>query len=209
MQIPSNQSSLEWPQKDLRTRNITFKIANLEDTKVLNDIVNSAYRGESSKLGWTTEAHLLDGQRTDEQMLSQMIQDPQGLILLFYVDDSKQPVGCINLIKKDYAKSEDGQQLPYRAVGYFGMFTTVPSLQGLGLGDRFLSIAEEYVRSKWGSTKIWMTVITSRHELIAWYKRRGYNETGIIIDFPKDPRFGIPKDSVDKIKLEIFEKSFD
>ena len=48
--------------------------ATIEDVKALNNLVNSAYRGESSKKGWTYEADLLGGIRITEEELTDTIQ---------------------------------------------------------------------------------------------------------------------------------------
>lgn len=45
-------------------------------------LVNSAYRGESSKQGWTTEADLLSGRRTDTEDILQLISSDDSMFLL-------------------------------------------------------------------------------------------------------------------------------
>ena len=48
-----------------------------------------------------------------------------------------------------------------------------------------------------------MSVISIRTELIDWYKKRGYYDTGKTKPFPKDdPAFGIPKQPLEFIILE-------
>ena len=54
-----------------------------EDISSLNTLINSAYRGEFSKKGWTTEAHLLEGSRTTEEELLEIIQDKHNTILKY------------------------------------------------------------------------------------------------------------------------------
>ena len=46
---------------------MTFDLlpATVQDAPEIAILVNSAYRGDSSRQGWTTEADLLDGTRTD------------------------------------------------------------------------------------------------------------------------------------------------
>ena len=45
--------------------NISFAIE--EDRGAIKDLLNTAYRGEASKQGWTTEAELIAGDtRTDD-----------------------------------------------------------------------------------------------------------------------------------------------
>lgn len=142
--------------------------ATLEDVSNLNKLINSAYRGESSKKGWTTEANILEGLRTTEQELTETIQNPKNAILKF--KKNNQIIGCVLLIEKE-------QQL------YLGMLTVSPELQNSGIGKKLLQHAEIHA-SALGLPKIVMTVISIRDELIAWYKRNGYVDTGVREPFP-------------------------
>jgi hypothetical protein len=47
-----------------------------------------------------------------------------------------------------------------------------------------------------------MTVISVRNELIQWYQRHGYEHTGETKPFPNDPKFGIPKQSLEFVVLK-------
>lgn len=157
---------------------IEFRPASLNDIAELHSLVNSAYRGDSSKKGWTTEADLLGGQRTDPAALQEMIMNPGSRIEL--ATEHGQILGCV------YLNNE------LDAV-YFGMLTVNPELQTQGLGKLLLSRVEELTR-QWGKNTIRMTVIGQRQELIAFYERRGYRRTGKTEPFPShDPRFGLPK----------------
>ena len=155
-----------------------FKPAEEKDIPALEILVNSAYRGETSKAGWTTEADLLDGIRTDQQGLREMIEKP-GAIILAYRNEENNLQGCVYLEQQ-------------KDVMYLGMLTILPTLQGKGLGRQMMKVAEDYARSK-GCVAVEMTVISARHELIAWYEKNGYQATGEKKPFPNDPRFGIPK----------------
>jgi len=163
--------------------------AGLEDAAELNRLVNSAYRGESSKKGWTTEADLLGGIRIDEERLKQIIEKP-GAMILKYIDGQGKIIGCVQLEKHD-------KKL------YLGLLTVSPELQNRGIGKQFLKRAE--VEAKQANCSIiYMSVITRRKELIAWYEKHGYRNTGVKKPFPKDdPRFGLQK-----VELEfmLFEK---
>ena len=125
-------------------------IATIEDVTSLNNLINSAYRGESSKKGWTTEANLLEGLRTTEQELKEIIVNPTNTILKF--TDNTAIIGS-------------------------------PELQNSGVGKKLLQQAEIHAK-KIGLPKIVMTVISVREELIAWYKRNGYMDTGAREPFP-------------------------
>jgi ribosomal protein S18 acetylase RimI-like enzyme len=147
------------------------------DIPALNALVNSAYRGESSRKGWTTEADLLDGIRTSEDSLRKMIEKSGAVILL--LEEHESVDACVYL-------EQQGDRL------YLGMLTVKPELQGSGLGAMLMKAAEERAIML-GCQAIQMTVITERESLIDYYKRKGYVDTGERKPFPNDPSFGIPK----------------
>lgn len=169
------------------SENLHFLIAGDADIPQLVSLVNSAYRGDSSKKGWTTEADLLDGIRTDEEALGKMIHQPDSVILKF-TNNQNDLVGCVNL-----QKQEDKM--------YLGMLTVSPYIQAQGIGKEIVNVAEEYAKQQ-GCSSVVMTVITVRHELIKWYERRGYHQTQEKRPFPKDPRFGIPKQPLEFVVME-------
>ncbi len=142
--------------------------ATVADVSTLNKLINSAYRGESSKKGWTTEAMLLEGKRTTEAELTKIIQDKKNTILKF--TEKNRIIGCVLLIEKE-------------AQLYLGMLTVSPELQNSGIGKKLMRQAEIHA-SELGLTKIVMTVISVREELIAWYKRNGYVDTAAREPFP-------------------------
>lgn len=163
-----------------------ISLATEQDVAALNHLVNSAYRGESSKKGWTTEADLLGGTRTDEPGLQLMLQNPKSTILKY--EDQGQLVGCVYL-------EEKGADL------YLGMLTVSPDVQTNGIGKQLMATAEQLAMDK-RRRAITMTVITVRHELIAWYERRGFRTTGETQPFPNDPRFGLPKQPLSFVVME-------
>ena len=160
----------------------SFRTATPQDAATLSLLVNTAYRGESSKQGWTTEADLLGGQRTDPTKILEMIAAPASQIEIAF--DSKNPTDILGCV---YLNQDDVKTL------YFGMLTVKPELQSQGLGKKLLDHLEKIAVSK-NCHQIRMTVISVRSELIAFYKRRGYQATGKTEPFPtEDPRFGVPK----------------
>jgi ribosomal protein S18 acetylase RimI-like enzyme len=161
--------------------------ATLTDVPKLVVLINSAYRGESSKKGWTTEANLIGGQRIDAEGLIEQMTDPDAIILK-YTDDEGNITGCVYLQKR-------GEKM------YLGMLTVSPELQAAGLGRKLLAAAEKYTRSINYHT-ITMTVITTRNELLEWYERRGYTKTGEVIPLNITERNGILKQPVDMYRLE-------
>jgi ribosomal protein S18 acetylase RimI-like enzyme len=142
--------------------------ASLEDVIALEKLINSAYRGETSKQGWTTEANLLEGKRITEDELIEILQNKENTILKFTNNDTI--IACVLLVNK-------GTKL------YLGMLTVSPGLQNSGIGKQLLQEAEVYALSL-GLPKIVMTVISIREELIAWYNRHGYVDTGAREPFP-------------------------
>jgi ribosomal protein S18 acetylase RimI-like enzyme len=143
-------------------------IATLEDISALEKLINSAYRGETSKQGWTTEANLLEGKRITEAELTEIIKNKENTILKY--TDNEQIIGSVLLVNK-------GNKL------YLGMLTVSPELQNSGIGKNLLQEAEVHALAL-GLPKIVMTVISIREELIAWYNRHGFVDTGVREPFP-------------------------
>jgi GNAT superfamily N-acetyltransferase len=169
------------------------------EAAALSTLVNSAYRGESSKAGWTTEADLLGGQRTDPEGLAEILRshtngnrdDDQANG--HANDQAKDQVILVHTDALGLACCVHLQRLPdHRA--YLGMLTVRPVDQAQGLGRALLAAAEQWAAREWGTREMQMTVIAQRAELIAWYERRGYARTGETAPFPYDDvRFGLPQ----------------
>jgi ribosomal protein S18 acetylase RimI-like enzyme len=161
--------------------------ADFDDITELTTLVNSAYRGEASRKGWTTEADLLDGDlRTDEQSLSQLLENPNAVMLKFV--SHTHIIGCVYLEKQATAL-------------YLGMLSVAPTAQAQGVGKKLLNAAEEYARQQ-GCQSVVMTVISLRYELIEWYERHGYKGIGETKPFPENDRFGKARQPLEFIVLE-------
>lgn len=168
-----------------------FRTAAAADVPAIVDLVQSAYRGDASRAGWTTEADFLDGQRIDADGVREIISKPDSRIVLAERDGE--------LLGSVQVERIDGN-------GYFGMFSVRPNRQGSGIGDALLREAERVVREDFGCATMTCTVISIRAELIAWYRRRGYRSTGEFKPFPYgDARFGLPKR--DDLRFEVFAKA--
>ena len=168
---------------------LSFRRANTQDISNIISLVNSAYRGESGKRGWTTEADLLDGQRTDEEEVHRLLETADSMILLAEIGNVL--VASVHLEKHDLG-------------AYLGMLAVTPRLQNLGIGKWLITSAENMAVKEWGAQKILMTVITLREELIDFYGRLGYARTGRLLPFPSSEKFGIQK--VPGLLLEYLEK---
>jgi ribosomal protein S18 acetylase RimI-like enzyme len=169
----------------------TFRVAATADTDAIVALVESAYRGDVSRKGWTTEADMLDGQRTDAPGVDALIRKSGSRVLLVERDGAL--LACAHIEKQGDA-------------AYFGMFSVRPDQQGGGLGKTMLAEAERVARDEWACREMQMTVISIRDELIEWYERRGYRRTGRYSPFPYgDARFGIPKR--DDLKFEYLVKA--
>jgi len=177
-----------WPDKMATV--FATRPATAADASALAALVNAAYRGESSKAGWTTEADLLGGQRIDVEQITQMIATPGNIILLHEQD--RVLVGSVHL-------ERTGENC------YLGMLTVRPTMQSRGVGGQLVEAAERWAIEHWSSRTMHMTVIVQRRELIAWYERRGYHRTGERKPFPYgDERFGLPRRA--DLEFEVLRK---
>jgi ribosomal protein S18 acetylase RimI-like enzyme len=173
------------------TNALSYRTATHEDIPALVALIESAYRGDSSRRGWTTEADLLHGQRTDPEGVADVVGGRDSLMLL--ASRGGTPVGCCQLERRP------------EGIAYFGMFAVDPGQQGGGLGRAILAEAERTAAADWGCGAMHMTVIRQREDLIAWYERRGYVRTGRRTPFPYgDERFGLPQ--VPDLEFELLVK---
>ncbi len=169
--------------------NPSVSIATQADIGLITGLLNSTYRGDASRKGWTTEADLISGEiRATNETVKKVMEKP-GSVLLRYFGPDDQLIGCVNLQKH-------GDRT------YLGMFSVSPSLQGGGIGKQLLKSAEEYALSV-GCHAIYMHVISLRSELIDWYKRHGYADTGKRVPFEED---GISGKHLQKLEFMVMEK---
>lgn len=164
------------------------------DAQEIADLVNSAYRGDSSRFGWTTEADFLDGSRIRAEAARAMIEPDFGRIILV-LREAAPILACVYLEK---FADEDLQGC------YLGMLTVNPKMQDRGLGRLVLNGAEAFAK-QWGCKRMSLSVIQLRGTLMAWYERRGYRRTDVVKPFPYDqPEAGIPKRQ--DLHFVMFEK---
>ena len=182
-------------------KSVCFKRADITDAEAIASLVNSAYRGEGSREGWTTEAELLGGQRTDTHQVEQILNSRDSVVLLAQrststesatTPRSPQIIGCVHLEKQGSLMT-------------LGMLAIHPPMQGAGVGRQLIEASTLEARA-WGCVGIEMTVISVRKELIAWYERLGFKVTSEKRPFPmQDPRFGIPK--VEHLEFIVLRKT--
>ena len=142
---------------------LTFRFAARADAPAIAALIESGYRGDESRRGWTTEADLIEGDRTSVAEIETYIADPNARFVMAFEDATL--AGCALI------KNESGE-------GYFGMFAVKPARQGGGHGKQILAHAEQKIRDLWNCPRVAMTVISIREDLIAYYERRGYTRTG-------------------------------
>jgi len=165
---------------------IQLSLAVTTDAQEICELMNSAYRGEE---GWTTEADLVSGSRSTVEQIRDAISDNSNHFLVFR--SNGKILSCINI------ESTDG-------VAHIGSFAVAPALQGTGIGDRTIAMAEQYAKEVLSATRFSMLVLLPRKELIAFYERRGYRRTGRISPFPTQLNVGHPK--IAELMVEELEK---
>lgn len=190
---------------------LTFRFATIDDVPAVVDLVESAYRGDRSRAGWTTEADLLEGQRTDPAMVGDAIGRAGVVVLL--AESGGELVGCCELTapggerdaQASGAAATHGCSAESRSVGaaYLGMFAVRPALQGGGIGRAVLEEAARIARDDWGAAALELSTLHPREELIAWYERCGFARTGELRAFPYgDERYGRPqRDDIQQVVL--------
>ncbi len=165
-----------------------LSIATVADIPQLLHLVNSAYRGASSRKGWTTEADFLEGElRIDEENLTALLNKENAVILKYSGVDSDIQ-GCVYLEKR-------GARL------YLGMLSVFPELQAKGIGKKLLAAATAHAANT-GCRSVFMRVLSRRQELIEWYERHGYQHTGAREPYDAPLKFGVYKEALEFLILE-------
>lgn len=172
----------------------TISKAQASDAKAIAHMVTTAYRGESGKKGWTSEASMLGGSRTDEADIKSILATPDQVMLVKKSSgqEGAEFEACVMLQKRP------------SDTAYLGMLTTNVERQAKGTGSAMLKAAEEFVVREWNSKRMEMTVISLRTELINWYTKRGYRVTNEKRPYPAETRFGIPL--VEGLEFNVLEK---
>ena len=172
---------------------LNFYKAELVDAEAVAQLINSAYRGESSRKGWTTEADILDGLRTTTTEIGKIIKRKDAFMLIGVLNDEIIATMCC-----------EWQELAGRDTVHFGMIAVKPTRQNKGHGKSLIKAAEAITVREWRVAGFHMAVISIRHELIAFYERLGYIKTGEFKDFPENSALWQPK--VEGLNLQYLAK---
>ena len=170
-----------------------FHKAELVDAQDIAALINSAYRGETSRAGWTTEADILDGLRTTTKEVASIIKREDAFILVGVLRDQIVATICC-----------EKQNAHGRNIAHLGMIAVKPTLQSKGHGTTMIQAAEAMTAREWRVVGFHMAVITVREELISFYERLGYAHTGEFKNFPENATLWQPK--VDGLTLEYLVK---
>ena len=141
-----------------------IRLATLADVATLHPLIQRAYRGEDARRGWTHEADLLEGERISADELTAQLSDPAERMLL--AEETGTLIGCVRVADLGMRHA------------YLGMLAVEPAHQAAGLGRRLIAAAETLASDLFRAERIEMTVIDTRIELIAYYRRRGYAPAG-------------------------------
>lgn len=167
---------------------ISVRKAAAEDAEHIVALVNAAYRPAPGSEGWTHEAALITGSRI---ALGQILRALESSTVLVAVRGS-QLVGCVQI-------QVQGQE------SHIGMLAVLPSVQAAGLGKKLLAEAECYAQSSFGAQLFVLLVVADRRDLINFYMRRGYDETGDFQPYPTEAGVGTPVDP--NARLAVLHKN--
>ncbi|HWG11947.1 MAG TPA: GNAT family N-acetyltransferase [Streptosporangiaceae bacterium] len=124
---------------------VSIRLARPADAGTLADLIRSAYRGEGSRAGWTSEADLVGGERINADQVRASISDSDSLMLVG--EDADVIVACCQLRNQG------------AGLAYFGTFAVSPEAQGAGLGRQLMAEAEREAVAAFNATRLEMTVL--------------------------------------------------
>src|SRR5215216_5143441 len=142
-----------------------IRIATRADAPKIVAVINAAFR--------IAEEFFIDGNRIRQAEVEEML--TKGVFLLAEADNKLN--GCVYVELR-------GER------SYLGLLSVDPSCQQTGLGSLLMFEAEKYCRER-GSHGMDILIVSLREELPAFYKKRGYVESGTS-PFPPDVPTKIP-----------------
>lgn len=166
---------------------LTVRKATAGDCDAVARLVNAAYRPEPGGEGWTHESRLVAGDRTSAAQVEDLL--THSVILLGI--HGSQIVACIQIASKD-------------TDAHIGLLAVSPEIQRAGVGKAMLTHAEAYAESSLGAQQFIVVVVAVRVELIQFYCRRGYQDTGHRLPYPVAAGVGTPREG--KLDLVVLCK---
>lgn len=166
--------------------NLQFRIATLDDAPRIQQLVQSAFRAEDSRPRWTDDLGLSPRFTVDVEEVTRRISGPDGAFLVAGAapDDHGVgvgvgvPVACVEVSRRGGGGGG--------GLARISMLAVDERRQRGGVGRRVLAHAEDYCRRTWGVGRVGLNALSARPELIAWYTRRGYRDTGERTPFPRE-----------------------
>ena len=143
----------------------TLRRAELRDAQPILSLINAAFR--------IAEEFFVDGNRISIEGVHEHFESGEFLL----AEEEENLVGCVYLEQRgDHT--------------YLGLLSVDPTIQRGGLGSQVLAGAEEYCRMR-GSKFMDISVVSLREELLPFYSKRGYVETGTS-PFPPEVKLKLP-----------------
>jgi ribosomal protein S18 acetylase RimI-like enzyme len=182
------------PGAPISAKNI--RSATLADVRELEPLIRFAYRGGKEKVSWTNEHKLVKGPRISEDELKEIIASSDKTILVAEekAGNRSNLLGCILVEKQDDE-------------AYIGMLAVDPDRQSAGVGKLLLQSAEMHATGIFDCETAKMWILAGRDELLAWYKRMGYEETGETEPF-LPPESGVTA-LVEGLHFQVIKKELD
>ncbi|RKP25375.1 acyl-CoA N-acyltransferase [Syncephalis pseudoplumigaleata] len=183
-------------------------------------VTGSGSKHEYTYQSWTTEVHLVSGERITKQALVERLttRAPPTLIAELVSTEpgaTGQPlvVGTVEVTVSDkmgepsaspadvQPHSDEGAAGPY---GVIGLLAVDPKHQSRRIGSSLVRAAEEYARDQMNLSRVGVWVIKQRTDIIRWYERMGFTDTG------REMAFIWEDLAIDKTtRFRIFLKSVD
>jgi len=196
----------------MNKESVFLRQAEADDIDALEQLLNCCYRETA---GWTNEADLVGGIRITQAELASIIDNPKHYLFIYPKtttgdrdgEETGELLGCIAVdIKVDSdANKSELNRTDSNKKAYIGMFAVHPELQGQGVGNVILqaaeTFAERHLKSNSQPTRLTMSILSHRPELLAYYQRRGYQLNGNKMPFPDNGNNGEPK----RQDLELLE----
>lgn len=149
-----------------------LRLATIDDAPQVQQLVQAAFRAPDGREGWTADMELGNRFRIEVEQVAATITRADGVVLMTTVAGNL--VASVEVVKRS-----DGH-------ARLSMLSVDQRYQSNGLGRQVLEYAEDYCRRTWSATAMELNALSTRQNLISWYQRRGYRETGETSPFPRE-----------------------